>query len=68
MTIAPPSILEAAPRPVASVCDLAKPSRVVQLGDGRAQLLIDGQPAGIYASAEAAAAGDDLFRRMGVLS
>lgn len=54
------------PRPVAA--GLAKPARVVTLGDGRAQLLIGGVPSGIYPSASAAGDGLATMKRLGVAS
>ena len=54
------------PKPVSS--GLAKPARIVPLGDGRARVLIGGIPCGVYASEAAAKDGLAVFKRLGVAS
>lgn len=59
-----PTAGRALPRPASSAN--AKPGKIRPFADGRAQLLLGGEPAGIYASEAAAQTGLDTFKRMGV--
>ena len=54
------------PRPAKS--PNAQAGKIRPFADGRAQLLLGGVPAGIYANEAAAEAGLATFRRLGVAS
>jgi hypothetical protein len=54
------------PRPAKSLT--SKRGKIRPFADGRAQLFLGDQPAGIYASEAAAEAGLETFKRMGVAS